>query len=140
MDEHTQMEQTPISLIRLLYEEVFQHGNLAIIATVFSADFVDHSTPHQPRGYGGVRDYLSDVRTGFPNMQVTLEEVSAGGEYVVVRTIWRGTHLGTYEGVPPSGKQVTRTLLQLFRVVDGVIAEEWNEGDGLLDTAQKNSA
>jgi hypothetical protein len=35
--------------------------------------------------------------------------------------------------------QVARTLIQIFRMLDGRIVEEWNEGGGLLDSAQKDS-
>lgn len=140
MDEQTQLSQDAnIALIRSLYEAVFQQGNLARIATLFAADFLDHTTPDQLCGPLGVKDYVQAVRSGFPDMQVTVEEAMAQGEYVCVRTTWHGTHLGMYETRPPSGRQVIRTLLQLFRVVDGRITEEWNEGAGLLETDQKNS-
>jgi predicted ester cyclase len=122
------------ALVRLLFEEGLHRGNLAIVGEVFSADFVDHSTPGQPAGPGGVSDYFAALRAGFPGVRVTLEDVIAEGDRVVVRTGWRGTHLGTYEGIAPTGRTATRTLIQIFRIVDGLIVEEWNEGGGMLET------
>lgn len=127
------------ALIRLLFEEAIHRGNLAIVDQVFSADFVDHSTPEQPAGPQGVKDYFTLIRTGFPDMRVALDDVIAEGDRVAVRTTWRGTHLGTYEGVAPTGRQAARTLIQVFRMIDGRIVEEWNEGGGLLDSVQKDS-
>lgn len=119
--------------LRRLYEEALQRGNLAIIDQLFAPDFVDHSTPDQAAGPAGVRAYFRAVRSGFPDLQVVLEHIIAEEDYVVVRTVWRGTHLGSYEGVPATGSRVSRTLMQIFRLAAGLIREEWNEGAGLLD-------
>lgn len=119
--------------LRRLYEEALQQGNLAIIDQLFAPEFVDHSTPGQVAGPAGVRAYFRAVRSGFPDLQVVLEHMIAEEDYVVVRTVWRGTHLGSYEGVPATGCSVSRTLMQIFRLDAGLIVEEWNEGAGLLD-------
>jgi predicted ester cyclase len=136
MDEHSQAIEKNKALIHLLFEEIIHRGNLTIVDEIFSANFVDHSTPEQPVGHEGLKDYLVMVRTGFPDLHVVIDDLIAEGEKIVVRTSWYGTHLGTYEGVPPTGLQVARTLIQIFRIIDGKIAEEWNEGSGLLNAVQ----
>lgn len=120
------------ALIHLLFEEGLHQGNLTIIDTIFSPAFVDHSTPQQPTGRTGVREYLAAIRTGFPDIQVSIDDLLADGDKVIARTIWRGTHLGTYESTPPTGQHVVRTLIQIFRILDSQIVEEWNEGGDLL--------
>jgi steroid delta-isomerase-like uncharacterized protein len=120
------------ALLELLFEEGIHRGDLTIVDEMFSADFIDHSTPEQPAGIQGVKDYFSSVRTGFPDMRITLDDLIAEGDKVVVRSTWYGTHLGTYETSPSTGKQVVRTLVQIFRIKDGKIQEEWNEGKDLL--------
>jgi steroid delta-isomerase-like uncharacterized protein len=127
------------ALINLLFEEVFNRGNFALIDKVFSSHFVDHSTPDQPVGPQGVKDYFMSIHTGFPDMRVAVDALIAEEDQVAVRTIWRGTHLGEYEGIAATGGQVTRTLIQIFRIQDGKIVEEWNEGGGLLDSVQRDS-
>ena len=126
-------------LLRQLFEQAIHRGNLAIVDEIFSNDFLDHSTPGQPAGPQGVKDYFISIRTGFPDMRVAIDDIIAEGDRVVVRTTWHGTHQGTYEGVPPTGRQVARTLIQIFRIRDGRIVDEWNEGGGLLDSVQKDS-
>jgi steroid delta-isomerase-like uncharacterized protein len=123
MNDHNLIAEANKALIRLLYEEAFQRGNLDIIARFFSPDFVDHSTPDQPPGSAGVHDYFRAILAAFPDMRVTLEDIIAEGEKVVVRTTWRGTHLGTYDGVAPTGRKATRTLIQIFRVSNGLIVD-----------------
>ncbi len=125
------------ALLHQLYEEALNQGNLALIDRLFAPDFIDHSTPGQPVGPAGVKDYFREVREGFPDIRVVLDDVIAEGDRVVVRTSWRGTHLGSYEGVAATGQRVARTLIQIFRVVDGLIVEEWNEGGGLADVLRE---
>ncbi len=64
-------------------------------------------------------------------MQITIEDLIAEQDRVVARTAWHGTHLGIYEGVEPTGKRVARTMIQIFRLENGKILEEWNEGPDL---------
>ena len=139
MTESARITEDNKALIRRLFEEAINRGNLAIVNEVFSADFVDHSTPGQPAGPGGVRDYFAAIRGGFPDVQVVLEDVLADGDKVVVRTTWRGTQRGSYEGIAPTGKPAMRTLIQIFRIVDGLIVEEWNEGGSLRESVQRDS-
>ena len=132
MDEDKKLERNK-ALLTLLYEEGLNRGNLDIIDQLFSSAFVDHSTPDQPPGPKGVKEYFRAIRSGFPDIQVILEDLIAEEDRVVARTTWRGTHLGTYAGVPASGRAVVRTLIQIFHIANNLIVEEWNEGAGLLE-------
>ena len=123
---------TPNELIIQLYDEVFGRGRLELIEQLFAPTFIDHSTPEQPAGTAGVAAYALAVRTGFPDLEISIDDLVVEGNTIAVRTTWRGTHLGMYEGVAPSGKKAQRTLMQFFRIADGLLAEEWNEGQSLL--------
>ena len=119
------------AIILQLIEEVINEGNLALIDDLFDAGFVDRSSPDQPPGPAGVRDYIAAVRAGFPDLRVHITELIAKYNKVAVRTLWRGTHTGVYAGKAPTDKLVMRTMIQIFRLAHGKIVEEWNEGGGL---------
>lgn len=51
----------------------------------------------------------------------------------------RGTHRGTFRGIPPTGKQVRVRLLDMVRVEDGKFVEQWG-GPDLLDLLQQLGA
>ena len=121
-------------LIRQVFEEALNRGNIEIVDTLFSSSFVDHSTHDQVLGPKGVKDYFVQVREGFPDIHVTIDGLIAADDTVAVRTTWRGTHQGVYEGIAPTGRQAVRTMIQIFRIVDDKILEEWNEGRGLLES------
>jgi len=119
------------ALIRRVYMEGFNKGILAVVDEVFTPHFVDHSTPDQAPGIDGVKEYITAVCKGFPDISVTIEDLVATVDSVAVRTTWRGAHLGEYEHIAPTGKQITRTMIQVFRVVEGKLSEEWSEGESL---------
>ena len=127
------LEEQYKHLVYRVYDEAFNRGKLETIDDVFSPVFIDQSTPEQEAGRAGVREYVQLVRTGFPDLHVKIEDILAEGKKVAVRTVWQGTHTGSYEGIAPTGKKVARSLLQIFRVQDGLLTEEWNEGVGLAD-------
>jgi predicted SnoaL-like aldol condensation-catalyzing enzyme len=58
------------ALLRRLFERVLHQGDMVIIDQIFSPDFIDHSTPDQPPGPTGVKDYFLEILQGFPNIQV----------------------------------------------------------------------
>src|SRR5260370_8208165 len=120
------------ALIRRVFEEAINQGNTELVDILFSPDFIDHSTSGQVPGPQGVKAYFAEVRTGFPYLRVRIDDIVAEGDRVVVRTTWQGTQRGVYEGHAPSGRRVTRTMIQIFRVADGKIGQEWNQGRALL--------
>jgi len=58
----------------------------------------------------------------------------AQGDKVVVRWIAHGTHLGPFLGIPPTGKPVAVTGIDIFRTASSKLEEAWVNSDilGLL--------
>jgi predicted ester cyclase len=70
-----------------------------------------------------------DYRTAFPDLTVTLEDVFASGDRVAVRGIDRGTHQGEFMGHAATGRQMTATWIEIFRIHSGKAVEGWVETD-----------
>jgi steroid delta-isomerase-like uncharacterized protein len=49
----------------------------------------------------------------------------AEGDRVTVRWTWNGTHTGTFNGIPPSHKQVSNDGTVIYQVKDGKIVRNW---------------
>jgi steroid delta-isomerase-like uncharacterized protein len=75
------------------------------------------------------RQFIGSLRAAFPDVHYTVEDQIAEGDKVVVRYRFRGTHLGAFQGMPPTGKQITYTGILIYRLVDGKIGEQWTEFD-----------
>ena len=70
---------------------------------------------------------------GFPDIQGTVDELIAEGDKVALWFTLHGTHLGTYAGVPATGKTIEWNAVDLYTVVDGKIAGLKREGRSLKD-------
>jgi len=63
------------------------------------------------------------------DIHVTPEFLIAEGDMVVVHDSNRLKHVGAFQGIPPTGKDATVTSTDIYRIVDGKIAEQWFEAD-----------
>ena len=126
------LKEASAGIIRRLVQEVLNEGKLEVIDELFAWDFVDWSTEDQPPGPEGVKQYVATVRAGFPDLRVSIDELVPVRDRVVVQTTWRGTHQGEYGGVAPTGEEVSRILVQTFRIANGKIQSETNQGTDML--------
>jgi predicted ester cyclase len=65
----------------------------------------------------------------FPDLHFTIEDMFAEGDKVATRWTIRGTHRGEFMGLPPTGNQVTWSGINITRVVEGKLVEDWVEQD-----------
>lgn len=120
------------ALVRRQFAELINRKNLTIIDSDMATDFVDHeATPGLPPGVPGVRHWISTLHQVCPDLHVTIEDIIAEGDRVVVRNTWRGTHTGPLLGIPPTGKSFTFTGIVIWRIADGRICERWATLDQL---------
>jgi|SRR5215207_2409275 len=71
----------------------------------------------------------------FPDLEVTPNLVVADDELVAVHLVGHGTHEGTFQGVPPTGRRWAATCSAFYRVADGRIVDSWLNWDllGILE-------
>ncbi|MFI1867972.1 ester cyclase [Streptomyces jumonjinensis] len=62
---------------------------------------------------------------GFPDLQITVEDMFGAGDKVAVRVHFRGTHQGTFQGVSATHRPVSFRSVELYRLEGDRIAEEW---------------
>ena len=115
--------------------EAFNQRNLAVFDELTASNW----TYHDP-GFPNVRtleDYkqwLTQTRSAFPNFHVTIDDMIAEGDTVVVRQTLHGTNTGdivTPMPLPATGKKVTASAITIVRFAEGKGVEVWNQGDNL---------
>ena len=79
---------------------------------------------------------IREWRIALPDQANTPDFILANGDLVVARWIATGTNEGAWEGMAPTGNELTWTGITIFRIECGRIAEEWSEADGLAFFAQ----
>ena len=84
-----------------------------------------------PKGYLLI---VAMMRSGFPDIQWTIEDMIKENEKVAVRFTMRGTHQGTFFGVPATDKTIVVQAMNFYRLADDQIIEEFGQPDmlGLL--------
>ena len=128
------------ALLRRFYEELWTKGDLEAISELVAENYVDHHPlPGTPPGREGLAALITTWRRAFPDMCETCEDLIAEGDKVVGRFTMRGTHSGEFMGVPPTGRRVTMSGIDIVRVAGGKIAEFWY-GEHLLELMQQLGA
>jgi predicted ester cyclase len=65
------------------------------------------------------------LRQAFPDGGVVIEDIIAEGDKVAVRFSFHGAHQGEFMGIPPTGKQVIVSGMDINRIVEGKLIERW---------------
>ena len=67
----------------------------------------------------------------FPDRHTTSLEIIAEGDKVVHRLSGEFTHQGVFMGIPPTGKRVHWSCIDIWRIAEGKLTEHWVEADML---------
>jgi steroid delta-isomerase-like uncharacterized protein len=116
------------ALIRAHYEATTNSFDPAAIDEQVGDDFFDHAAG-ATLGPEGVKQHIQGLKTVFPDLHVTIEDIIAEGEIVAVRARWQGTHSADFRGIPASHKLVEFGGMVFWRIADGKIGERWGSVD-----------
>jgi predicted ester cyclase len=105
---------------RRFIESVLHKRDLSAVAELVDAHAVDHS---------GLAVSMLGLLTAFPDLDVTVTDVEVDGADVVVTSLVTGTHDGPFMGLAPTGRRVSGTRVDRFRLAKGKIVESWRESD-----------
>jgi len=99
---------------------------------------------HAPGGVGDLDSeawlqFIASFTEAFPDIRLTVEDVLSVGDMLAARLTFRGTHRGEFQGIPPTGKEVAFSSIEINRMVDGKVEEHWFELD-LLGLMQQLGA
>jgi predicted ester cyclase len=119
--------------VRAFYEEAVNKGALAAVDDLvapmeiahYSGGAVGQNTPTS------VKKWVTDIRSAFPDIHVTIEDLIADGDKLVNRVTYRGTHNGelndpVWGRIAPTGKQITWMAIAINRFADGKSVEAWD--------------
>src|SRR5215203_5423010 len=114
------------------FAEVMNEGNEDLIDELCAENFVDHDPlPGTGPDRQGIHDFVKLVRSAFPDLQTTVDEIIAEGDRIAVRSTFRGTHEGDFMGIPATGKKVEVSNYDFVRFENDQAAEHW----GTIDSA-----
>ncbi len=122
-----------IELLHRYFDAVWAHGNLDALSGFLHERYRRHTSPEAaPLDATGQSQRLRGFRAAFPDITIDLEDFLADGDCIAFRSTMRGTHRGEFLGIQPTGRRVTVGLVDMMRIEDGRIIEQWG-GPDMLD-------
>lgn len=109
------------NFVRNHFEEFVNRKNLAIADRNFAPEYQEHGSdapPDSAPGPEGPKHYLAAAFKRFPDIRVTIEDIIAEGDKVVVRNTWRATDAQTSQRIEFGG-------IVIWRLAHGQLVERW---------------
>jgi serine phosphatase RsbU (regulator of sigma subunit)/predicted ester cyclase len=119
------------ALIRRFFEEAWINRNPAAVDEFMAPDYVEHAGIPGSRSSGGdaLKQLIALYRGAFPDLRSTIEDIFTEGDRVAYRWTARGTHLGEWAGISPTGNHMAATGITIFRIAEDKIVEGWTSVD-----------
>ena len=118
------------TIVRQLMERLDQR-DLDSVLSYCTADARFYGFAPVQLDRAGYKEMMSALLAAYPDAHFPVDELIVEGEKAVVRHSMRGTHRGTFQGIPPTGKAVTVSAIVQFRLVGNKVAETWLNADFL---------
>ena len=128
-------QQHNAEVFRTVMQEAFGKGNVAALDGLFASDAKEHQFGMPPT-VEGLKGSIMGLRSAFPDLTLTVEEVVIDGDMVWGRATARGTHLGPFMGMTPSNKKFAIQVFDMCKFDNGRIVEHWGVPDRFALMAQ----
>lgn len=117
-----------IAIVRKFFEVGPSKGDLVAADALLNPGFSLHTPlPTPGPGIEAMNNVIVTCRAAFHGLNVTVDDIMADEDKVTARFTARGIHKGEFMGLPPTGKAITMTGIEIFRIKEGKIAELWGE-------------
>ena len=117
-------------LVRRFYDEVWNAWSAHALEELISPAIVFHgSIGTAVHGIEEFKQYVSRIRSAFPDFHNHIEELIGEGDKVAGRLTYTGTHRGELLGFWGSGRKITYQGLAIFEFKDDKIVRGFVLGD-----------
>jgi predicted ester cyclase len=116
------------AVVRKLYEVSFNTGNFELTKDLIAEEFIG---PNGQKGSTQLIEQIKALRTGFPDIKWTVDDLVAEGDKVVIRSSWKGTHTGPFRNYDITRKAIANSAMAIYQFKDGKIIRSWLETDRL---------
>lgn len=117
------------ALVRRFFALGPSRGDLRAADELLASGFALHVPLSCSSGVQGMNEVITACRAAFEHLDVTVEDMVAEEDKVAARFTARGIHKGAFMGLPATGKSITMTGIEIFRIENGRIAELWGEAN-----------
>jgi predicted ester cyclase len=118
-------------LYRRLIEEVFNQGRMEVAGELIAPHSIEHQRGGMGDGPEGVKRTATILRSAFPDLSLTIQDLIVDGDKLWARQRAGGTNLGPFFGFPATGKTAYIEVFDMVRFENGLMVEHWGVPDQL---------
>src|SRR3954470_19162912 len=110
------------AILRRFIQMFLNERNDEALDALVAGDFVCHVTGNLAGaavGHDAWRRRAAALRTAFPDLHITIDDLIAADDKVVIRYHGEGTHRGAIFGVDATNLTMTYTGIMIVRIGDG---------------------
>ncbi len=131
MSTATLKETENIKIIKEAMEECWNNENFSYLDNVMSPELILHGPSFEFTSLKQFKALQATFSDAFDETRITITDQFAKDEVVTTRFIWEGKHTGEFLHIPPTGKQVKLSGIEIDRFDHGKVVESWQEFDQL---------
>jgi steroid delta-isomerase-like uncharacterized protein len=115
------------------YVETLNKGDFEALKELISPDYAIYSPSGYPEPTSREKliENYKEVQKAFSEFTWNIQDMIAAKDYVICRTMIRGTYKGGFPSIPADEKEIEFSLITIMRMEDGKVVEEWQEDDQL---------
>lgn len=121
--------KTNEQLFRILIEEGFSKGDVTVFDKYTSDDFKEHQYGFIPPNVEGVKKAIKSLHQAFTDFSMVIEDLVVDGNKVWGRMTARGIQTGQFGPVPPTGRKMEITVIDIMHFKEGKLFEHWGVPD-----------
>lgn len=127
-------------LVRGFYEDGVSTGDVERVSAFIAPGCVEVDGDRRVEsGIEGMVEHIRGVRQVYPDLRITVDRQIVEGEWVATVYTARGTHLGEWLGMKPTGSSLLFTGVNVDRVVDGRMVEHSGAANMLIPFLESGS-
>jgi steroid delta-isomerase-like uncharacterized protein len=127
------MSEQNKAVIRRLIDEVWNRRAFDVADELFAPEAIIYESGVALPGTGpaAVKQLIGAICAAVPDNRITIDDMIAAEDKVVLRWSSLGTHQGVLQGIAPTNREVAANGIAIYRFADGRVVEEWMNTDQL---------
>lgn len=115
-----------------LFYTFWNTGEYKYLDAAVAPTFIEHIfQKDNPLGDRDLKISSNDLRSAIPDLRCSIEDLLISGDKVTARLQFTGTSKGRFMGHPATGKPIKFIAIDVLRVQNGKIVEDWHVEDSL---------
>jgi len=114
---------------------IFESGNVDELEKIYDKDVKEH-TPDlnftsEKKGIEYFKEQMRTYYMAFPKCTFDIKEIFVKGDKAISYVTVKGKNTGEFNGMPPTNKEVTLDMCEMFRFKNGKISDHWQIMDNM---------